>query len=645
MSRPVKFIVWFVAAIAALFAVASIVFLFLFDANDFKEDVEKAVLAETGRELAISGDVSLQIFPWLAVEIGEAQLGNAPGFGDVPFAAFDSVTLSVRLLPLLSGEVVVGTAAIDGLLLNLEARTDGSDNWSDLADGGETPTKQDGDAKPGEVSGTLSVSGFAVTDATINYTTGTGTISVADAYFTIGPVTADNDILSVGAISFEALVTGLTEIPTNVSFDTGGIVIDRAAQAITVQPVDIAVLGIDMHIDVEPLAYSGTVQPTMALRIDTFSPRSVMTQLGMEPLETVDPSVLSAVSVAATAAVGENDVSLTGIQVALDDTTFTGNISLPMAADGRIHVDLSGDAIDLNRYMAPASEEVVESDAAPVEIPVDAIHLLNAHGDFSIASIRVANLELENATLSVDSGNGKLRMHPISADLYGGSYSGDVRIDASGDEASLSLNETVDGVDLAQLAKAMFGAQNITGSIAGNFKLGGRGNDMDTIRDTLSGTMNFELRDGTYEGTDIWYELRKARAMLRQEEPPEPQLPARTRFSSITASGVVTNGVMRNDDFVADLPFMQVTGAGDVDLGGGTVDYGLRARVFSKPELMGGATPEEIEDFTKTVIPLRISGPLASPKVAPDVEDLLRQQVEDKLKEEVEDKLKDLFKR
>ena len=90
---------------------------------------------------------------------------------------------------------------------------------------------------------------------------------------------------------------------------------------------------------------------------------------------------------------------------------------------------------------------------------------------------------------------------------------------------------------------------------------------------------------------------------------------------------------------------MRVTGAGDVDLGGGTVDYGLRARVFSKPELMGDATPEEIADFTKTVIPLRISGPLASPKVAPDVEGLLRQQVEDKLKEKVEDKLKDLLKR
>ena len=46
---------------------------------------------------------------------------------------------------------------------------------------------------------------------------------------------------------------------------------------------------------------------------------------------------------------------------------------------------------------------------------------------------------------------------------------------------------------------AMFEVQNITGSIAGNFKLGGRGNDMNAIRETLGGTMSFELKDGTYE--------------------------------------------------------------------------------------------------------------------------------------------------
>ena len=122
-------------------------------------------------------------------------------------------------------------------------------------------------------------------------------------------------------------------------------------------------------------------------------------------------------------------------------------------------------------------------------------------------------------------------------------------------------------------------------------------------------------------------------------------LPARTKFTTVTASGVVKNGVMRNDDLAAELPFMRLTGRGDVNIPQGTVDYSLQARVLKKPEAMAGATPEEIEDFTKTVIPLKITGSLASPTVRPDVEALLKQQVEEEVKEKLEEKLKDLFKR
>ena len=280
-----------------------------------------------------------------------------------------------------------------------------------------------------------------------------------------------------------------------------------------------------------------------------------------------------------------------------------------------------------------------------MEIPADLIKPLNVRGDLKIASVRVGNLELTGVTVRLDAANGRLRIHPIAAGLFGGSYSGDVRVDVSGKTPSLSMNETVQGVDLSKLAMAMFEQENITGTIAGTFKLGGRGNDLGEIRETLGGTMSFELKDGTYEGTDIWHELRRARALIKQEPPPEPQLPARTRFSSVTASGVVTNGALRNEDLKVELPFMELTGAGDVDLAKGTVDYGLRARIFDRPELMGDATPEEIDDLTKAVIPLRISGSLAAPTVAPDVEALLREHVEEEIKEKLEDKLKDLFKR
>src|SRR5210317_2667779 len=133
MSRFTKIILWLIASLAALFAVAAIAFFLFFDPNDFREDIAKAVKESTGRELTIDGEVSLQLFPWLAVEIGHTTVGNAPGFGDEPFAEFDRAQLSVRLFPLLlRREVTVGTAELDALHLSFEVNSDGLQNWSDV---------------------------------------------------------------------------------------------------------------------------------------------------------------------------------------------------------------------------------------------------------------------------------------------------------------------------------------------------------------------------------------------------------------------------------------------------------------------------------------------------------------------------------
>ena len=133
MGRILKVAAWLVAGVVVVFALAAIALTLFFDPNDFREDVSAAVFEQTGRELVIDGDVSVSLFPWLAVKVGEAQLGDAPGFGGEPFAAFDSASFSVRLMPLLFGqEIVVGAADLDALKLNLKINASGISNWSEL---------------------------------------------------------------------------------------------------------------------------------------------------------------------------------------------------------------------------------------------------------------------------------------------------------------------------------------------------------------------------------------------------------------------------------------------------------------------------------------------------------------------------------
>jgi AsmA protein len=213
----------------------------------------------------------------------------------------------------------------------------------------------------------------------------------------------------------------------------------------------------------------------------------------------------------------------------------------------------------------------------------------------------------------------------------------------AGDVPSISVNENVTGVQLAPLAKAMFDQENITGTIDGSFKLSGSGNNLSAIRRDLDGTMAFSLADGAWEGTDVWHQLRSAYALFKQRPAPEPSDPARTEFTNVRVTGPVNDGVFSNNDLLAELPFLQMTGSGTVDLAAGEVDYSMQARVLEQPEFVDEATAAELEDFTEAVIPLRITGPLADPSIQPDIAAMLIAEVEQAVEKEVEKLTKKLL--
>jgi AsmA protein len=678
MGRLFKVLLWVVGGFAALFVLAAVALYVFFDPNDFREEISNSVKNQTGRDLTIEGDISLDIFPWLAVEVGKTSLGNAPGFGNEPMASFERASFSVRLLPvILRQEVVVGTAAIEALRLNLNVNQSGVSNWEDLV----PPESNDDTDLASEPGSGIDVNSIEIIDATISYADSESgeTIAINELNLNIGrlkddgsdvPITAvlQLDVQPTGLsgvlefdttlnfdamtgqlrlkdVVLEGIIEGLAEIPTTISLRTDAVEVSTNESQVSLQTVDLTML--DMHViaDVEPFSYQDQITPRATIAVETFSPRSVMQLFGVQPPETVDPVALSRVTVDATLEVTPTSIELIDVAIKMDDTSFTGTLSVPTTSTGFYQFDLAGDSIEIARYMEPADETQSSAGAAtaPIEIPADLIKPLNARGKFTLGRVSFGNIVLENVNFGLNSSNGKMRIFPISSQLFGGSYNGDVRIDVSGSTPRLSLNEKIAGVDLAILAKAMFDQDNVTGEIDGSFSLAGTGKDIAAIQRDLSGNMSLELTDGTYAGTDVWYEIRRARALLKGEQPPEPVLPAKTEFSTVRVSGVVTDGIMRSDDLFAELPFMQLTGGGQVDIPAGTLDYRLSARILERPEFLRDATAEELDEFTEAVIPLKISGPLESPSVQPDLEKLLQQRVEDEIKDKLKDKLKGLF--
>ena len=678
MGRLIKFIGYFVAALVALLVVVAVLAMVFLDADDLGARISAGVKESTGRDLVIEGDVGLKVFPLVAVEIGKTTLGNAPGFGDEPFASFDSARLSVRLLPLiLKREVRVGTAELESLNVNLAVDKSGRNNWDDLSQDSSATETEAGEAADADGKGvTLDISGINVADTSFVYDnaqTGerysisninmrTGRVVAGEPIpfdgglrFELQPAAISGDIeldmvaqfdTDAGTVSLDGVqvagnVEGLANVPVTLTLDAPQLSVNTRDKTAAPGSLRIGILDLAIAADVEPFSYAGSVEPKAKLRIDEFSPRRLLQTLEIEPPPTADPNALDKLSLTANADVGENAIVLRDLVLNLDDTRMTGLMQVPRATGGKYRIVVKADNIDLNRYMAPADESAAEAagGTAPIEIPADLIRPLNVTAKLEVAEILIGAIPLQNVEVSLLTNDGKMRIHPIAASVFDGSYNGDIRVDVSGNTPTVSFNEAVEGVKLAPLGKAMFEADNISGTVNGNFKLSGRGSNTAELQKTLSGNMDFNLLDGAWEGTDVWYELRRARALFKREQAPQPRQPARTEFSSVKATGTVTDGIFRNDDLAAELPFMRVTGRGSVDLPAATVDYGLTARVLEKPEFVSGATEAELDEFTEAVIPLKISGPLSSPSIKPDVEAMLKKELRKKAEEAILDKL------
>ena len=167
MGRLLKIILYLFAGIVGIVAIAAVSLMLFFDPNDFRDRIQVAVKESTGRDLLV-GELDLSVFPWLAVNVGRSELGNAEGFSADQFLSFESASLSVRIVPLiLRQEVMVGTASLDGLQVNLEVAANGVTNWDDLAEGGEdaAATTDDG----GDSAAAIDVANIAVTNASVSY--------------------------------------------------------------------------------------------------------------------------------------------------------------------------------------------------------------------------------------------------------------------------------------------------------------------------------------------------------------------------------------------------------------------------------------------------------------------------------------------
>ncbi len=165
--KPLSKLFFVLSALLVIALFALVVFVATFDANHYKTQISQLVKQNTGRDLHLTGDIKLSVYPNIALNLGAASLSNAQGFGNIPFATVKSAQIAVQLLPLLKKKLVVKKIILDGLQLDLHKKADGRTNWDSFHRGSKSAKSQN--QLTNDLLKNLSVAGINLSNAAIQW--------------------------------------------------------------------------------------------------------------------------------------------------------------------------------------------------------------------------------------------------------------------------------------------------------------------------------------------------------------------------------------------------------------------------------------------------------------------------------------------
>jgi len=630
--------------IVALLGAALLGVWLLVNPNQFKGRIAAAVKESTGRELQLTGDIKLSVFPWIALELGPATLGNPPGFSEEPFLSLAHASVRVKLLPLLRERLEVGHVDVDGLNVRLRKNAEGRGNWQD-SDPSSHPSTVDADhgaARSGAPLARLHVQHGRVSYEGMtfeNITLETGTAAAAQvvpvrATFDANrgipgerlSMTAQFDLSEdaqalqwqLAAVNFSGTLTRVrADRPTHWDLSAPLLQVNLAQQTLAVPAFAMSYAGAHVNGQVSATHILDDLSLRGSASLPPLVLRELAPRLGIALPTTRDARALSALSASTDFAYGAGAVSLSNVHVRLDDTALQGHIQFPTAGKGAIEFDLTADQIDLDRYRAPqgaTADPSAADDAGRSATPLD------ARGTFRLNTAHVARMDLSSLRINLVAEGNVIHLFPIEAQIDGGRYSGDITLDRHGAAPTLTVDEHLTGVDMARLLAGTAQKGRLSGRATLNLKATARGASVDAFLKTLSGHLEANLAQGALEGIDVAYEMGLAQALIDKSTAPPRANTGHTPFEVFQTSAQIVNGVAETHDLTIASSALKVSGQGRANLSSKAIDFKLLAVVATAPA-------------RSTDIPLKVTGTYTDPTVRPDIEAVAKDQLKQKLQD------------
>ncbi len=690
MKEVLKYLLLVVGGVGAVLVALALYLVATFNPNDYKPQLVQVIREKFDRTLKVSGDIKLTFYPALGAELGSLSLSEHAS--DKEFAAMDSLNVSLELLPLLSRKLVINRVELRGLHANLVKHANGSSNIDDLRAearaGADTTSKSlpAEQTKPEQKTIRFSVDHVQIQDASLDYvdelsaakyTLRKGTLRIGS----IEPeVPSDIDLAFVLGAS-QPKVEADVHLKTRLSFapDSGHFKLDALELGIKGDAAGMKLAGVRLRGSLEgdakilksdqlvleidaqqgPNLFKGRIASPLALDLgtQTLDLNRIVANLSIAAQTPDRAPIVVNVTASARADMAQQRASL-DFSSKIDESTVTGKAGLAHFSPPAYVFDVNLDQFDLDRYLGNkkttgkggAADRSAPAQSQSQAFDVSALRTLQANGNIRIGAFKLLNLRAQNVHLGVSAGAGRLDLNPLVASLYQGTASGSVSLVAAA-SPQLTVKQNLSAVSIGPLLKDALDRDPIAGRGNVMIDVAAQGATLASITKALHGAAVISLADGALKGINLGQTLRQAQARiatLKGETSTVSNASEQTDFTELKASFAITNGIAHNSDLSLKSPLLRLGGEGDIDLGANTLDYLTKVTLVASAAGQGGKSASELKGFT---VPVRISGPLATPNYKLDFNALAsgaaQQKIDEKkeqLKSKVQDKLKDQLK-
>jgi AsmA protein len=308
--------------------------------------------------------------------------------------------------------------------------------------------------------------------------------------------------------------------------------------------------------------------------------------------------------------------------------TLRGPVSLGTAPAGTASLRIS--SLDLDALFPPgeAGAPAKKKEASPAAEKAEKPKAIAARAEVRIDSGRGRGLEFQDLAGTGRYEDGTLFLDSLTLRLYGGSATVSGRMRLGGPAPEFKVKAAVKDVAAGEILSRKTTLKDFfTGKATGSADVAGGARDFADFSRTAVGSGSVRVVDGKIKGIDLLDAaggLSGVRSAIPQASLPSGKLPE-TKFSDLSADFRIGEGKIRTDSLRIVSERISLTGAAVVGFDRSLDFRGTLVLPREISERIRGTAGQFLTGSSgRAEIPVRMSGQVTSPRVAPDPEGMVR---------------------